>query len=168
MRYSLLALSLVLAAPAYAQTANPHNIGFIASFDKKSAGACTEFSCAPRHLDINAVAGTNLTLSVFGGNGMPFLIGASTRAGSCIPVPGLVNSFALDAATTVLLAVGTLRNDPVNPCGRAKGTVHIAVPANVAVGDTVAFQALSISSADAALPALSRPIVVTAAPTSDK
>ncbi|MHC4515248.1 MAG: hypothetical protein ACYTGW_06605 [Planctomycetota bacterium] len=168
MRYSLLALSLVLAAPAYAQTANPHNIGFIASFDKKSVGACTEFSCVPRHLDINAVAGTNLSLSVFGGNDMPFLIAASAGAGSCIPVPGLVNNFALDAATTVLLAAGTLRNDAVNPCGRAKGTVQIAVPANVAVGDTVAFQALSFSSPDVILPALSRPIIVTAAPASDK
>ena len=168
MRYSVLALSVVLAAPAFAQTANSHDIGFIASADNKSVGTCAEFSCVPHNLDMNAVAGTTLSLSVFGGNNVPFLIAASTNTGPCIALPGVTNGFALFPGTTVLLAVGTLENKGVNPCGRGKGTVLIAVPGKVPAGAAVALQALSFISEDKALPSLSRPIVVTAVSSSAK
>jgi len=169
MRHSILALSLVFAAPAFAQTASPHDIGFVASAENKSVGTCAEFSCVPHNLDMRAIAGTTLSLSVFGGNNVPFLIAASTNTGPCIPLAGVFHGFALHPGTTVLLAVGTIENKSTNPCGRARGTVSIAVPGgNVPAGAIVALQALSFASEDEALPSFSRPIVVTAVSSSAK
>jgi hypothetical protein len=155
----------MLAAPAYAQSAESQMIGLIASTGTKSVGSCAEFSCVPRNLDMDPIPGTVLSLNVYGAAGSPFFIAASIGAGSCIRLPGFAhNSFGLHPATTVILAAGTLKLDGVNVCGRARGSVGIAIPGKVRAGDSIGLQALAFSSVDEALPSFSRPITVTAAP----
>lgn len=162
MKYSLLALSLVFATTAHAQPANPQDIGFVASSGNNSVGACSEFSCTPHNISVSPDQANRLYLSVFGGHDMPYLIAASARPGACVSLPGVANRFALEPATTVLVAVGRLDNLDPNVCGRAKATISFRIPADIQDGVTATFQAISFSPLVEATPAFSRPIVVTA------
>lgn len=154
-------LAMALAAPqAFAQTASPHDIGFIAfSSAGNGTGLCREFSCTPRNLDV--ATGDTLALGVFGGKGQPFVVAISPNSMPCIAIPGFANQFALNPSLLFPVAVGQL-TPAINFCGTSQGIVTLVVPPALPPKTSGVFQALSAAPAGQML-AFSRPIKISLA-----
>jgi len=76
-------------------------------------GTCQSQNCQTAQLDLNTVQPGNLTITVYGEAGQPFLLAAAPTANSCIAIPGVANSLMLDPPFFILTS-GIM---PVMPAG---------------------------------------------------
>lgn len=138
---------LVVCAAAPAQYP-PGAAGFSISTDLGTFAGnfCWGFSCTPAAATVTA--GEVVTIRISGEWQRPYLLGASTSATSCQPLPGIANSLVIDAPI-VVIASGTLAAiSPILSCPPGYHEIVAVVPPGIPPGTNFAIQALTWGAGD--------------------